>query len=193
MIRDRESLSGHNHGQKTHKLRKRVITFSTWNIRTLVENSGSDRRICRSRPGPHLIVPACSTSPHCVDRKLDFLAKELKRLGVAVAGIQERRWFGSDVWTAADGYTLLHSGRPLPEESAPQTRNEGVGIMLDKDGATAWKDAGRLGSRQLSGHDSKVKGGEERTETTWGCEGDQRFFHDGSVCLRSDGQSSPKC
>ena len=25
---------------------------------------------------------------------------------------------------------------------------------------------------------------------TW-CEGDQRFFHDGSVCLRSDGQSSP--
>ena len=52
---------------------------------------------------------------------------------------------------------------------------------------------GVLGNRQLSGRDSKVKGSEERTEMTWGCEGDQRFFHHGSVCLRSDGQSSSKC
>ena len=169
MIRDRESLSGHNRGQKTHKLHKRVkrvITFSTWNIRTLGENSGSDRRICRSRPGPHPIVPACSTSPHCVDRKLDFLIKELKRLGVAVAGIQETRWFGSDVWTAADGYMLLHSGRPLPEESAPQTRNEGVGIMLDKDGVTAWKDAGEcweaVSSRVVTARLKVARNGQRR-------------------------------
>ena len=58
--------------------------------------------------------------------------REVKRLRVAVAGIQETKWFGSDVWNA-DGYTLLHSGRPLPEESDPQVRNEGVGILLDKE------------------------------------------------------------
>ena len=108
----------------------RAITFATWNVRTLVENAGGDRRICRSRPGRHFQVPDLSTSPHC--RKLDFLVREVKRLRVAVAGIQETKWFGSDVWNA-DGYTLLHSGCPLPEESDPQVRNEGVGILLDKE------------------------------------------------------------
>ena len=44
-----------------------------------------------------------------VDRKLDLLVRELKRYGVSVAGIQETKWFGNDLWVA-DGYTLLHSG-----------------------------------------------------------------------------------
>ena len=39
---------------------------------------------------------------------LDFLVKELRRLGVAIAGIQEIKWFGKDMWTV-DGYILLHS------------------------------------------------------------------------------------
>ena len=116
-----------------------TITFATWNIRTLVEEAGGDKRICRSRPGPRSQVPEYSTSPHCVDRKLDFFVKELERLSVAVTGIQEKRWFGSDIW-AADGYTLLHSGRPLPEEGDPQTRNEGVGILLDRKATLAWKN-----------------------------------------------------
>ena len=38
---------------------------------------------------------------------------EIKRYGISVPGIQESRWFGSDVWPAADGFTFLHSGRPL--------------------------------------------------------------------------------
>ena len=77
----------------------RTITFATWNVRTLVENAGGDRRICRSRarPGPDPQVPYTSGGPHYVDRKLDFLVKELRRLGVAIAGIQETKWFGNAV------------------------------------------------------------------------------------------------
>ena len=76
-----------------------------------------------------------------MDRTLDLLVKELKRLGITVAVIQEMKWYRSDVWKP-DGYTLLHSGRPLPDEDEPQTRNEGVGILLDRCATAAWKDAG---------------------------------------------------
>ena len=41
-----------------------------------------------------------------------------------------------------DGYALLHSGRTLPDESDPQVRNEGVGILLDKHVTVVWKNAG---------------------------------------------------
>ena len=96
--------------QKGCKHCAHVITFAMWNVRTLVENAGGDRWICRLRPGPRSQVVEHSTSPHCVDRKLDLLVKDVKRLGVVVAGIQETKWFGGDIWTA-DGYTLLQSGR----------------------------------------------------------------------------------
>ena len=82
--------------------------------------------------------PAGSNS---VDRKLDLLMKELKRYSVSVAGIQETKWFGNDVWTA-DGYTFLHPGRPLPEADEPAKRNEGVGIALDKAATEAWRESG---------------------------------------------------
>ena len=58
-----------------------------------------------------------------VDRKLVLLVGELKRHRVSVAGVQESKWFGSDVWPAAEGYTFLHSGRPLPDSGDPATRN----------------------------------------------------------------------
>ena len=109
-----------------------------------MENAAGDRQICRSRPrsGPGLQVPDTSNSPHYVDKKLDFLVKELRWLGVAVSGIQETKWFGKDTWTV-DGYTLLHSGRTtLPDEGDPQERNEGVGILLDRHATVAWKNAG---------------------------------------------------
>ena len=53
---------------------------------------------------------------------------------------------GKDIWTV-DGYTLLHSGRTLPDETDPQVRNEGVGILLDRHATMAWKMLGRLGRR----------------------------------------------
>ena len=67
--------------------------------------------------------------------------KELKRCGVSVAGIQESKWFGKDVWSA-EGYTFLHSGCPLPIASDRGLRNEGVKIALDAKATAAWKDAG---------------------------------------------------
>ena len=55
-----------------------------------------------------------------------------------VTGINETKWFGKDPFEF-EGYTILHSGRPLPEE-APMERNEGVGIVLDPVMAQAWRD-----------------------------------------------------
>ena len=67
--------------------------------------------------------------------------KELRRLKVAVPGIQETKWFGQEVWSE-DGYTLLHSGHTLPGDGKPLLRNEGVGIVLDQSATVAWKNAG---------------------------------------------------
>ena len=125
---------------KKQKLRnsRRCLTVGTWNVRTLVESVG-DERICRkvNKPGNH------RNDHGMVDRKLDLLARELKRYGVSIAGIQETKWFGNDVWPA-DGYTFLHSGRPLPSDQERAARNEGVGIALDKEATAAWKNAGEV-------------------------------------------------
>jgi len=53
-----------------------------------------------------------------VDRKLDLLVGELASCTIALAGIQETKWFGSDVWPTTNGYMLLHSGRPTPDDDA---------------------------------------------------------------------------
>ena len=79
-----------------------------------------------------------------VDRKLDLLVKELRRYGVSIAGIQETRWFGKDVWPAEDGCILLHSGRPLPVSGDKALRNEGVGILLDGRASEAWREGGEV-------------------------------------------------
>jgi hypothetical protein len=116
------------------QVQRNKLVLSTWNVRTLVENSG-DARICRTRP---------KTTCNCnsVDRKLDLLIRELKRYKVSVAAIQETKWFGQDVWNA-EGYTFLHSGRPLPtSEDDHAMRNEGVGIALDERATIAWRAAG---------------------------------------------------
>ena len=115
------------------------ISIAIWNIHTLVESASDDCRICRVRPDPktnHLL----STGPNFVNRKLDFLVKELRRLKVAVAGIQETKWLEQDVWNA-DGYTLLHSGRTLCSDGEP-LRNEGVGIVLDQSATATCKNVG---------------------------------------------------
>ena len=133
------------HSPKRAQINKRrsLITAS-WNVRTLVENTGGDRRICRSRP-QHVrqdTVPSdMTTGHHCVDRKLDLLVKELKQYQVSVAAIQETKWFGKDIWQA-DGYQFITSGCPLPSDGESAVRNEGVGIVLDEEATAAWKEAG---------------------------------------------------
>ena len=60
---------------------------------------------------------------------------------MSVAGIQESKWFGKEVWSA-EGYTFLHSGHPSPIVGDRGLRNEGVGIALDAKATAAWKEAG---------------------------------------------------
>ena len=69
---------------------------------------------------------------------------------MSVAGIQETKWFGVDVWPA-DGYTFLHSGRPLPRDGESAARNEGVGIALNEKATAAWKEAGEAWEAVSSG------------------------------------------
>ena len=79
-----------------------------------------------------------------MDRKLDLLVGELQRYGISVARIQETKWFGKDVWRAVEGFTLLHSDRPLPVNGEVAVRNEGVGIILDPQATAAGRDAGEV-------------------------------------------------
>ena len=102
--------------------------MATWNVPSLVEDYCNER-ICRKRPRPS------STS---VDRKFDFLVHELRHYGVAIAAVQETKWFGTDVWTTK-GYTLLHSGRDLHAGDAVARRHEGVGILLNPAMTQAWR------------------------------------------------------
>ena len=111
----------------------------------------------RSRP------VACQQS---LDQKLDILMMELKRYNIAVAGIQETKWFGVDVWPAAEGYTFLHSGRPLPKNDEDVVRNEGVGIALDRKATEAWKAAGEVweavSSRIISARLKVLRNGQQK-------------------------------
>ena len=91
--------------------------------------------------------------------------KELKRYHVGVAGIQETKWFGSDVWEI-DGCTLLHSGRRLPDDGEPAVRGEGVGIVLDPRAAAAWRESGEVweavSSRLVTARFKAVRAGQRR-------------------------------
>jgi len=63
---------------------------------------------------------------------------------IPVAGIQETKWFGSDVWPATNGCMLLHFGRPTPNiETGEIIRGEGVGIVMNKRATAAWRAAGK--------------------------------------------------
>ena len=44
--------------------------------------------------------------------------------------ISETKWFGSDVYEV-DGFTVLHSGRELPQPGDVLQRGEGVAVVLD--------------------------------------------------------------
>ena len=150
------------------------LTVCSWNVGSLVEKSG-DIRICRKH--------CLNSNQSCdlVDRKLDLLVGELQRYNVSVGGIQETKWFGADVWPAANGYTLLHSGRPVPSSDDAVTRREGVGLVLDVRATAAWRMAGEawkpVSSRVGSSAPAEIY-----------C-----MFYYNCLCLRSYCQGSPSC
>ena len=113
------------------------------NVKQKSKRNRNSLRICRkqimgvAKHGNH------SDKPGKIDRKIDLLMGELRKYGVSVAGIQETKWFGKDVWPVGR-YTFLHSGRPLPGDQERASRNEGVGIALDEKATVAWKNAGEV-------------------------------------------------
>ena len=111
------------------------LFVASWNVHSLVECVG-DARICgvSKTSKPHLNF--------LVDRKLNLLVKELQRYRVTIAGLQETKWFESDVWPAENGWVFLHAGRPLPSSHEVAQRGEGVGILLSPVAVDAWHAAG---------------------------------------------------
>ena len=76
-----------------------------------------------------------------MERKLDFLVSELKHYSIFITGIQETKWFGSDIWLIGE-WTFLHSGYVLLVDSDAVVRQNGVGILLDGRATVAWRAAG---------------------------------------------------
>ena len=74
-------------------------------MRTLVEAEGSIETSL-TRPGSRKVT---------VDRKATLMVRELKKYKMSATGISETKWFGQNVYEI-DGYTTLHSGRPVPAE-----------------------------------------------------------------------------
>ena len=78
-----------------------------------------------------------------VDKKASFMVREFKKYRINIAGISETEWFGQDMYEV-EGYTILHSGRPIPGDTDIMERSEGVGIVLDPHLAEAWRRAGEV-------------------------------------------------
>ena len=128
-------MNGEQRRNGTRKKAGRRLNAATWNVKTLVEDHG-DPKMARKRPSTIL-------SDTVVDRKFEFLTAEWKRFNVAVAAIQETKWFGRDV-SSSSGLTILHSSRDLPQaEDESAHHNEGVGLVLNMEMANVWKSAGR--------------------------------------------------
>ena len=106
------------------------LNIACWNMRSLVQAEGSvDTAV--SRPGRGVAV----------DRKVDLMVDELKKYSISVTGISETKWFGQEVYSVSN-FTVLHSGRPRPEQGERVERNEGVAIVLDQQMTDAWRAAG---------------------------------------------------
>ena len=73
--------------------------------------------------GDFRIYQACSTTHDGpgVKRKLDLLVDELKHYSISITGIQETKWFGSDIWPIGE-WTFLHSVHVLPVDSDAAVR-----------------------------------------------------------------------
>ena len=102
-----------------------VLYIGTWNVHSLVETS-RDPRVCCSRR-----VAYGDTG---VERKLDILVKELARYHISIVGIQEIKWFGSDIWPSGE----------WPANDDIAIRREGVGILLDGRATAVWRAVGEM-------------------------------------------------
>ena len=129
------------------------LHFAPWNVRTLVERQGPAR------------VAAVSAREPKEDNKFYLVVRELRRLGIEVAGLQESRWFGSESYTVDDAL-VLSSGRP--NSSVNFQRGEGVCLLVRSRGKLAFEAGGSqwtaVSSRVLVGC---LKFDHRKSPATW--------------------------
>lgn len=105
-----------------------MLSAATWNVRSLVDVEGSLLTASRCRPE----TGHSDTGPepvHREERKIDLVVRQLQRLGLEAAGLQETLWFGKEVYNVGDS-VVLTSGRPAPCPDSPCLRGEGVALVL---------------------------------------------------------------
>ena len=87
------------------------------------------------------------------ERKIDQIVEVLKKYNVYLAGLQETKWFGAEMYKVGDS-VVLSSGRPVPTAGESHHRREGVPLVLRGPAMQAWVAAGSKwkawGSRLIS-------------------------------------------
>ena len=63
------------------------------------------------------------------DRKVDRFIGEFRRYDIEVGGLQETKWFGSNVYRVG-GSVVLTSGRKIPIGAVVKQRGESVALIL---------------------------------------------------------------
>ena len=126
--------------QRTKLKRSSVWYLASWNVRTLLDTTGSIET-ARQR---------CNLSD-AEARKIDQVVDVLEDYRVTVAALQETKWFGSEVYKVGENLVLT-AGRPVPRED--RQRGEGVALILKGPAVQAWKAGGSRwktwGSRIIS-------------------------------------------
>jgi len=75
-------------GHRLHHFQCTKLYADAWNGRLLVEESEDCQVCCAHR------ASVCGTT---VQSKVDLLVAELKNCNISITGIQETKWFGSDI------------------------------------------------------------------------------------------------
>ena len=98
--------------QRTKLKRSSTWYLASWNIRSLVDTTGSietARQMCDLRD--------------VEDRRIDQVVDVLEKYRVTVAALQETKWFGNEVYKFGESLVLA-AGRPIPQED----RQQGEGV-----------------------------------------------------------------
>ena len=119
------------HGQRANHQGQHKLNIGCWNMRTLVE-AEVDVATAVARTGARGVA---------VDRKATLMVHELKRFKMNITGISETKWFGNNVYDV-EGFTIIYSGRPIPDKGGRVEYNEGVGVVLDPKMSIAWRSSG---------------------------------------------------
>ena len=88
--------------QRARSRRSQTWRLGTWNVRSMEDTEG-----------PIEIASRRQDKRRDEDRKVDWIVRELKWYNMKVAGLQETKWFGNDVYNVS-GAAVLTSGRKTP-------------------------------------------------------------------------------